>query len=570
MTDLIQIDTTVVTVQIEGNPSASVIEVSGGLKGDPGGAGPGTVDTVNGVSPDGGGNVGLTADNIGDGTTNKAYTATEKTKLAGIATAATANSPDATLEARANHTGTQLASTVSDFSEAVDDRVAALLVQGTNVTLTYNDAAGTLTIASAGGGTWGSITGTLSSQSDLNTALGLKAPIASPTFTGTVSGVTAAMVGLGNVNNTSNATERAATAALTNKDLTGAGNTFPTFNQNTTGSAAKWTTARTLAGNSTDGSTNVAFTNKFIVQGTTDAGLSGAQFLGALGTGLVKNTTTTGVLSIATAGTDFYAPGSTDVAIADGGTGVSTLPAGILVGAGTGAITALTAPSGAIVGISDTQTLTNKRINPRAVAMTDGATITPTGDSTDIGTVTLAGNRTMAAPTGTPVEGQTLVLRITQDGTGSRTLTWNAIYLFPTGTPVLTTTAAANDSFHFRYNNSTSKWVLQSFVPSAGLTSDFSFNTHKGTNAVDPVSAQDVATKNYVDTNIGGLLDSSDLPTAVPTALAGITLTIVYSSGWPTLDSGLSANAGVAWLFSGGDDAHAPPSTTGPATWVHA
>ena len=46
-------------------------------------------------------------------------------------------------------------------------------------------------IANTGGGgggssTWGSITGTLSSQSDLNTALGLKATSASPTFTGTV------------------------------------------------------------------------------------------------------------------------------------------------------------------------------------------------------------------------------------------------------------------------------------------------------------------------------------------------------------------------------------------------
>lgn len=37
-----------------------------------------------------------------------------------------------------------------------------------------------------GGGTWGSITGTLSSQTDLNTALGLKANLAGPTFTGTV------------------------------------------------------------------------------------------------------------------------------------------------------------------------------------------------------------------------------------------------------------------------------------------------------------------------------------------------------------------------------------------------
>ena len=73
---------------------------------------------------------------------------------------------------------------------------------------------------------------------------------------------------------------------------------FPTLNQNTTGSAAKWTTARNLAGNSVDGSANVTFSNKFIVQGTSDAGLTAAQFLGALGTGLLKNTTSTGVLTI--------------------------------------------------------------------------------------------------------------------------------------------------------------------------------------------------------------------------------------------------------------------------------
>lgn len=39
---------------------------------------------------------------------------------------------------------------------------------------------------------WGSITGTLTDQTDLNTALGLKAPLASPTFTGTPAAPTAA------------------------------------------------------------------------------------------------------------------------------------------------------------------------------------------------------------------------------------------------------------------------------------------------------------------------------------------------------------------------------------------
>jgi len=76
----------------------------------------------------------------------------------------------------------------------------------------------------------------------------------------------------------------------------------------TAGNATKLATARTIAGTSFDGSANVTLANKFIVQGTTDAGLTGAQFLGALGTGLLKNTTTTGVLSTAVANTDYQAP----------------------------------------------------------------------------------------------------------------------------------------------------------------------------------------------------------------------------------------------------------------------
>jgi hypothetical protein len=64
------------------------------------------------------------ADTIINGTTNKVFTATEQTKLTGIATGATANSADATLLARANHTGTQTASTISDFNSAADARVA--------------------------------------------------------------------------------------------------------------------------------------------------------------------------------------------------------------------------------------------------------------------------------------------------------------------------------------------------------------------------------------------------------------------------------------------------------------
>jgi hypothetical protein len=46
-------------------------------------------------------------------------TGADKTKLDGVATGATANATDAALRDRATHTGTQLASTISDFSTAV-------------------------------------------------------------------------------------------------------------------------------------------------------------------------------------------------------------------------------------------------------------------------------------------------------------------------------------------------------------------------------------------------------------------------------------------------------------------
>jgi len=66
--------------------------------------------------------------------------------------------------ARAVHTGTQLAATISDFNEAVDDRVAVLAVAGTNMTITYNDGAGTLTFDAAGGGAGTNLTYTAATR----------------------------------------------------------------------------------------------------------------------------------------------------------------------------------------------------------------------------------------------------------------------------------------------------------------------------------------------------------------------------------------------------------------------
>lgn len=80
--------------------------------------------------------------------------AADKTKIDGVATGATANSSDATLLARANHTGTQTALTISDFASSSRAQTEAELIAGTNITITPagSGATRTLTIAASGGG----------------------------------------------------------------------------------------------------------------------------------------------------------------------------------------------------------------------------------------------------------------------------------------------------------------------------------------------------------------------------------------------------------------------------------
>jgi hypothetical protein len=263
----------------------------------------------------------LNQDAVPSGTTNKVFTATQETKLAGIATGATANSADATLLARANHTGTQLSSTISDFNTAADARVAAGIT-GKQNTSEKGQAGGYASLDGGGKvpvaqlpnsimeyqGTWNASTNTptlangTGSPGDVyrvsvaGTNLGLTVDVGDYVlYNGTVWEKSDTTDAVGSVNGyTGNVT-----LAKSDVGLGSADNTADTAKNVL--SATKWTTARTLAGNSVDGSANVAFANKFIAQGTTDAGLSAAQFLGALGTGIVKNTTTTGVLSIAVA-----------------------------------------------------------------------------------------------------------------------------------------------------------------------------------------------------------------------------------------------------------------------------
>lgn len=66
-----------------------------------------------------------TLDDLGDGATNKHFTAAEKSKLSGIQAGATANASDAALVNRSNHTGSQGINTVSGLQSALDGKQAA-------------------------------------------------------------------------------------------------------------------------------------------------------------------------------------------------------------------------------------------------------------------------------------------------------------------------------------------------------------------------------------------------------------------------------------------------------------
>lgn len=121
-------------------------------------------------------------------------------------------------------------------------------------------------------------------------------------------------------------------------------------------------------------------------------------------------------------------------------------------------LTATHGATGAVVGTTNTQTLTNKRLTPRAPGTTSAGTITPTSDASDMYRVTaLATNATIGAPTGTPTDGQKLLLRIKDDGT-ARTLSWNAIYR-PIGVTLPSTTTAGKTLYvGLIFNSADTKW----------------------------------------------------------------------------------------------------------------
>lgn len=104
------------------------------------------------------------------------------------------------------------------------------------------------------------------------------------------------------------------------------------------------------------------------------------------------------------------------------------------------------------------------RILPRVSSLADATSITPTGDTADMNTHTntqAAGTLTVNAPSGTPVDGQMLRLRI--KSTNVQTYSFNAIYRGGTtvALPTASTGSSKTDYMMFIYNSADSKWDIQ-------------------------------------------------------------------------------------------------------------
>ncbi len=117
-----------------------------------------------------------------------------------------------------------------------------------------------------------------------------------------------------------------------------------------------------------------------------------------------------------------------------------------------------------VVGLAATQTLTNKRITPRVLSAASYTTDTGSsinGDTQDMFIVTAqTGALKFNNPSGTPTDGQKLIISVASSTTAARALTWDTAY-GATTQALPTTTAATTATLTIGFIWSTSKSLWQ-------------------------------------------------------------------------------------------------------------
>jgi hypothetical protein len=116
-----------------------------------------------------------------------------------------------------------------------------------------------------------------------------------------------------------------------------------------------------------------------------------------------------------------------------------------------------------LVGRATADTLTNKSLLPRVVSTSTASSITINADTTDVATMANtqgAATFTVNAPSGTPVNGQKLMFRMSS--TAVQTFSWNAIFQGSSDVslPTVSSSGGKFDYMGFMYNSTAAKWQL--------------------------------------------------------------------------------------------------------------
>jgi len=376
---------------------------------------------------------------------------------------------------------THTASSITDFSEAVDDRVSSLLTAGSGITLTYNDVSNTLTIAASGGGT-GDVVGPASStDSEL------------PLFSGTTgkllknSSTVVTAAGLALLDDATASAQRttlglgtlATLSTITATEITGSTITYAKIQNvtasrllgNPTGAGAapsEISLGATLAFSGTalqtaahTGDVTTA-ANSFATTIANNA-VTYAKFQQVAASSLVGNATgalanATGITLGATltfSAAVLQTAAMTGHVTSSANSFATTIANSVITYAMLASATVMTAAEFRSNTASKVMSPTTFWSALDLVTLTDGATVNIDFNAGVNFTWTLGASRTLGVPTNTK-NGQNGVIYLVQGGSGGNTITWNGVFKFQNATaPTLSTALNAVDRLTYFIRSST-------------------------------------------------------------------------------------------------------------------